>query len=91
MDIRNNEREHRFETTIDNHTAVAEYDLEEPHRIVLTHTNVPKELGGRGIANELAKFALAYAREHKLTVVPKCPFMAKFISRNPEYQDLLAT
>ncbi len=89
MDIRNNEIAHRFEMTIDGHTAFAAYDL-EPSRIVLTHTNVPPELGGRGIANELAKTALGYAREHGLKVVPQCPFMAKFIDRNPEYQDLLA-
>jgi uncharacterized protein len=90
MDIRHNESETRFETTIDGHTAVAEYDLEEPRRIVFTHTDVPKELGGRGIANELAKYALAYAREQKLTVVPQCAFMAKFIDRHGEYGDLLA-
>jgi predicted GNAT family acetyltransferase len=90
MDIRNNESAHRFEITIEGHTAAADYEFEEPGRIVLTHTNVPKELGGRGIANELAKTALGYAREHGLTVVPQCPFMAKFIERNAEYQDLLA-
>jgi uncharacterized protein len=90
MDIHNNEPLHRFETTIEGHTAVADYDLEEPGRIVLTRTNVPKELGGRGIAGELAKTALAYAREQELKVVPQCSFMAKFIERNPEYQDLVA-
>lgn len=89
MDIRNNENAHQFETNIDGHTALAAYDL-EPNRIVLTHTKVPPELGGRGIANELAKTALGYAREHGLKVVPQCSFMAKFIERNPEYQDLLA-
>jgi predicted GNAT family acetyltransferase len=89
MDIRHNEQDHRFETTIDGHTALAEYDLEDPSRIVLTHTDVPEVLGGRGIANELAKTALAYAREQKLTVVPQCAFMAKFIKRHEEYQDVL--
>lgn len=89
MDIRHNESETRFETTIDGHTAVAEYDLEEPQRIVFTHTEVPEQLAGRGIANELAKSALAYAREQKLTVVPQCAFMAKFIDRHQEYGDLL--
>lgn len=90
MDIRHNDTEQQFETTIEGHTALAAYDREEPNRIVLTHTEVPPELSGRGIANELAKAALAYAREHQLTVVPQCAFMAKFIDRHAEYQDLLA-
>jgi predicted GNAT family acetyltransferase len=90
MDILNNEQAHRFEITIGGHTAAADYKL-EPGRIVLTHTDVPKELGGRGIAGELAKTALGYAREHKLSVVPACAFMASFIRKNAEYQDLVAT
>jgi glutamyl-Q tRNA(Asp) synthetase len=90
MDIRNNQSEHRFETTIDGNTAVAEYAMEEPGRIVLTHTHVPEALGGRGIAGELAKAALAYARENELSVVARCSFMAKFLSKHAEYQDLLA-
>jgi len=89
MDIRNNQAEHRFESTIDGHMAVAEYALEEPHRIVLTHTHVPEALGGRGIAGELAKAVLAYARENELRVVAQCSFMAKFIGKHAEYQDLL--
>jgi hypothetical protein len=91
FDIRNNEQESRFETTIDGSVAFAEYDLEEPNRIVFTHTIVPDELSGRGIAGEIVKHALDHARDQKLTVVPQCSYVAAWIKRHPEYGDLLAS
>ena len=90
-DIRNNEEKSQFETTVDGHVALAAYDLEDPDRIVFTHTDVPEALAGRGIAGEIVKFGLDYAREKKLTVVPQCTYVASYIKRHPEYQDLLAT
>jgi predicted GNAT family acetyltransferase len=90
FDIRNNEQESRFETTVDGSVAFAEYDLEDPNRIVFTHTIVPEELSGRGIAGEIVKHALDYARSQELTVVPQCSYVAAWIKRHPDYEDLLA-
>ncbi|MFL6244459.1 MAG: GNAT family N-acetyltransferase [Thermoanaerobaculia bacterium] len=89
-DIRNNESESQFETTVDGHRAIAAYDLEEPNRIVFTHTEVPEALAGRGIAGAIVKFGLDHAREKKLTVVPQCSYVAAFVKRHAEYQDLVA-
>ena len=89
-DIRHNETESQFETTVDGHLALTAYDLEEPNRIVFTHTDVPEALSGRGIAGAIVKFGLDHAREQKLTVVPQCSYVAAYIKRNAEYQDLLA-
>lgn len=89
-DIRNNEEESRFETTVDGQVAFAAYDLEDPDRIVFTHTIVPEALSGRGIANQLVKHGLEHAREKKLTVVPQCSFVAAYVQRHPEYGELLA-
>ncbi|HYC60393.1 MAG TPA: GNAT family N-acetyltransferase [Thermoanaerobaculia bacterium] len=90
FDIRHNENESRFEASVDGHLAVAEYDLEEPNRIVFTHTEVPEELSGRGIAAAIVKYGLDHARERKLTVVPQCAYVASFVKRHAEYEDLLA-
>ena len=89
-DIRHNEEEAQFETTVDGHLAIAAYHLEEPNRIVFTHTDVPEALSGRGIAGAIVKFGLDHARARKLTVVPQCSYVAAYIKRNAEYQDLLA-
>ncbi|HYO77776.1 MAG TPA: GNAT family N-acetyltransferase [Thermoanaerobaculia bacterium] len=89
-DIRNNEQESQFETTVEGQVAFAAYDLEDPDRIVFTHTIVPDALSGRGIAGQLVKHGLDHAREKKLTVVPQCSYVAAFIKRHPEYEELLA-
>ena len=86
-DIRHNEEASRFETTVDGMVAFAEYDMEGSN-IVFTHTIVPDELSGRGIANQLVRRGLEHAREQKLTVVPQCSFVAAFIQRHPEYNEL---
>ena len=89
-DIRNNEQQSQFETTVDGHVAYAAYDLEDPDRIVFTHTIVPDELSGRGIAGEVVKYGLEHARAKNLKVVPQCTYVAAYIKRHAEYQDLLA-
>lgn len=90
FEIRNNEPESRFETTVDGHTAFSEYDVEGDDRIVFTHTVVPDELSGRGIAGAIVRHALDHVRGRNLKVVPQCAYVAAYIERHPEYQDLLA-
>lgn len=89
MQIRNNESESRFEYEADGQVAFVEYKL-APHRIIFVHTEVPQELAGRGIAQELAKSALDHARQSKLHVVALCSYIAAYIKRHPQYQDLIA-
>jgi predicted GNAT family acetyltransferase len=55
----------------------------------LIHTEVPVPLRGRHIADALARAALDYARARGMTVKPFCPFVARFISRHPEFKDLV--
>ena len=42
-----------------------------------------------GVAGKLARAALEYAREHNLSVIPRCPFVAAYIRKHPEYQSLV--
>jgi predicted GNAT family acetyltransferase len=87
LQVENNRQAHRFEVTADGAQATAEYEL-EPGTIIFTHTKVPPQLSGRGIANRLAETGLAFARQEKLRVVPRCPFIASYIERHPEYAEL---
>jgi predicted GNAT family acetyltransferase len=57
--------------------------------LVLPHTVVPPAFEGRGVGSALARAALGYAREHCLSVKPSCPFMAGYIRKHPEWQDLV--
>ena len=68
--------------------AYAAYLLHD-REIVFTHTEVPPSLEGRGVGSRLARAALDDARRRGLAVVPRCPFIAAFIRRHPEYRDLV--
>lgn len=86
--VTNNEANSRWETTVDGHTAFAEYFIRDGV-ITFPHTVTPKELEGRGIASRLAKTALDDARARGLSVVPRCPFFHSYIERHSEYADLV--
>ena len=86
--VRNNEQLHRFELDVDGHLAVAYY-RPSPGLITFTHTEVPSELGGRGIGSTLVKGALALARAQGLKVASHCPFVSSYLGKHPEFNDLL--
>jgi len=58
-------------------------------QIILRHTEVPKALRGSGLADTLAHAGLEHARSNKLSVIPVCPFVIAYLTRHPEYQDLV--
>jgi predicted GNAT family acetyltransferase len=88
--ITDNTAESRLELQVEGRTAVLEY-IRRGEAVVYVHTGVPPELEGRGIGGQLAKFALDDARARGLKVVARCPYVAAYIERHPEYADLLAS
>lgn len=89
MDVVNNEQESRFEVEVEGELAVADYGL-TGDRIQFTHTEVPQSLKGQGVGSALAREGLEHAKREGLEVVPTCQFIASYIERHPEYQELLA-
>jgi predicted GNAT family acetyltransferase len=84
-----NEVAQRFEIEIEGLRALLTY-RRFPDRIVLVHTEVPAPLEGRGLAAKLVRTALDFARANHLRVVPACPYVATFLRKHPEYQDLVS-
>ena len=78
----------RFELDVGDGVAVAYYKI-EGDRIALLHTEVPQELSGRGIGSRLAKGVFETLRTRGLGVVAKCPFMASYAARHPDYTRML--
>ena len=50
--------------------------------IDLVHTEVPKEMAGRGVAGDLAQAALEFAAANDLTVRPSCSFVRSYLERH---------
>ena len=86
--VSNNAAQHRFELKVDGHIAAAYYER-AGDVITFEHTEVPAELGGKGIGSKLVKGALDQVRADGLKVVAQCPFVKGWIGKHPDYADLL--
>ncbi len=89
-DIRDNPARHRYELTVDDATAFVTYRRQDGV-ITFVHTEVPSSMEGRGIGSRLARHVLDAARQDGLRVVPMCPFIAAWMKKHPEYDDLRVT
>jgi predicted GNAT family acetyltransferase len=80
----------RYEMQVEGRTALVQFRDEPDGAVRLIHTEVPDALEGRGIGSSLAKGVLEAIRAEGRTVVPQCEFIASYLERHPEYQDLVA-
>ena len=86
--IINNEKHLRFETEVDGEFAFVDYRFYKGD-IAFMHTFVPEAIRGKGIAAELVKFVLEYAKEKNRKIMVYCPTIAKYIQTHPEYDSLI--
>jgi uncharacterized protein len=86
--VRDNGKKSRFELDVGDEIAFADYRL-TPKAVVITHTETPRALRGRGIASELVKGALELIRTDGRKVIAGCGFVADYLRKHPEYADLM--
>jgi len=79
----NNAENHNFEMFVDGHRAFIDYQL-RGDKMFLTHTEVPVELEGQGVAPALV------VEEHQLKVVPYCAYIKVWLKRHPDWERLVA-
>lgn len=89
LTINHEAQRQRFTTEVDGHTGYITYER-HGDVLALTHTIVPKAIGGRGIAGQLVKTALDYAREQGVKVDPVCSYVDTWMQRHADYNDLRA-
>ena len=88
-EVRNDEERQSYVLEQDGHTAYAAYEI-DGGTITFTHTVVPDAFRRMGIGSKLVQAALEDVRARGLRVVAQCSFVAAYIERHPEWQDLLA-
>ncbi|MDL5206036.1 GNAT family N-acetyltransferase [Streptomyces sp. ALI-76-A] len=81
----------RYEAQVDGRPEVAGFAqyIRTAELIAFVHTEVAPEHEGKGVGSALARTSLDEARAAGLRVLATCPFYAVWISRHPEYADLL--
>ncbi|MGY3233553.1 putative GNAT family acetyltransferase [Bradyrhizobium sp. USDA 4472] len=91
--VRDNKDRSRFELDVGQETghelAFANYRL-TPTAVIITHTETPRALRGRGIASELIKGALELIRKDGRKVIAGCGFVVDYLDKHPEDADLVA-
>lgn len=82
---------HAFITIVDGKESLLRYRVvgTDGKTLEYYHTFVPPELRGRHIAQEIVKYALDFAKENHLHIIPSCPYVKAYIDQHPEYEDLL--
>jgi predicted GNAT family acetyltransferase len=87
--VRDNAALHRFELEVEGHVAFSVY-RRSPGVVTFIHTEVPEALAGKGVGSKLAQGALEIVRGRGEKVIAECPFIASYIKKHREFQDLLA-
>jgi len=87
--VRNNTALHRYELDVDGEIAFADY-RSAPGKVIITHTETPRALRGRGIASKLVQGALEQIRADGLKVVAGCGFVVDYLEKHPEFADVAA-
>lgn len=89
MEIKDNEFQRQFETTLDDGTTLSvEYSLQE-RKIFLTRINTPEGFEDDDSVSAFIKAILDTAEDRRLRVVPVHPKAAAFFKKNPGYKELL--
>ena len=81
---------HRFEMEVEGHIAFIDYKL-TADKLFLIHTEVPKELEGRGIARAIVEKAFQFAKDKGYKVVPICPYIQSYLKKHREWDDIIAS
>ncbi|HUR89963.1 MAG TPA: GNAT family N-acetyltransferase [Ramlibacter sp.] len=82
---------HRYELDVDGRLAARiDYRVKDGHSIDLIHTEVDPAHEGQGLASKIAKFALDDARAKGRKVIASCEYIASYVRKHAQYEDLLA-
>ena len=81
--------EKRFVVRADDQEVYVEFEMRN-NKMELDHTYTHPELRGKGLAAQVVRAALEYAKENNFKVIPTCSYVRSFISKNEEYKELVA-
>jgi uncharacterized protein len=81
--ISHDQEANQFTTEVDGHRAELDYTVADGV-MTITHTRVPREIGGRGVAAELMRAALQVAAERGLAVNPACSYAAAYMRKQSQ-------
>jgi len=88
MQVLHDPKPQEFYADLEGQRPVLQYRYADGLMTIL-HTGVPAMLSNRGIAAELTRTALDFARGQGWKVRPACSYALAFIAKHPQYADLV--
>ena len=88
-DVADNASALQYEITVDGEPAGVIRYTREGDTITMVHTEIEPKFEGHGVGAELVQRALDDVRAKGEHVRPLCPFVAAYIRRHPDYDDLV--
>jgi predicted GNAT family acetyltransferase len=82
LPINHDSHAHRLSAQLEGQTAQLDYEL-DGNTMSITHTRVPRPIGGRGVAAELMRSALDLAAAKGWTVKPVCAYAVTYMKKHP--------
>ncbi|WP_240755317.1 GNAT family N-acetyltransferase [Pedobacter sp. SYP-B3415] len=58
-------------------------------KIIIDHTEVNPDFGGKGVGRLLLNEAVAFARKTQIKILPLCPYAKSVFDKDPEIADVL--
>ena len=86
MSVTHNAVRNRYEMPTEHGLAIAEY-RQQGDRLIFTHTEVPPEDEGKGLAAKVVRAALEDTHRRGLKIVPACSYVVAYVRRHPEFDD----
>ncbi|MBN2174361.1 MAG: N-acetyltransferase [Bacteroidales bacterium] len=79
----------KFFMIVDGMESHLEYEMHGEKTVVFYHTYVPETLRGKGLARQIIREGLDWAKQNNYRIIPSCSAVRTFILRNPEYTTAL--
>ncbi|WP_344680260.1 GNAT family N-acetyltransferase [Saccharopolyspora taberi] len=80
---------HRYEISVEGELAGFTEYVDRDGQRIFYHTEVDPGFAGQGLGGVLVAEALAGTRAAGMRVVPVCPFVARYVGRHHDFDDLL--
>lgn len=89
IEVRNAPERTRYEILVDG--ALAGFTHYQPNEgsLVFDHTVIKEQFAGQGLGSTLVRGALDDIRASGGSIVPLCEYVAGWLGRNPDYDDLV--
>ncbi|MBC7449361.1 MAG: N-acetyltransferase [Hymenobacteraceae bacterium] len=88
MDVKHTATEQAFTVSVDGHDGELTYARPADGVVDFQHTWVDEALRGRHVGDALAEAALEFAKKEGLRIRTSCSFVAAYVKRHPEWEQL---